>query len=137
MPEAPRLYADNANLGWRTMLRIIAALVATSLLCAQAQAEDGIPFPELKFETYCTTLVSKMLDKGEQTTELSLCMANENRLRAALEPYWSLVPARTKKQILTHFTAPMRETYTIVYGYERSAIGDACLQGIIKCPFPE
>ncbi|MCF6112229.1 hypothetical protein [Mesorhizobium muleiense] len=70
------------------MTTMRALLLVTALLISQiASAAEGVPFPDLDTEGYCTALVSKMLVKTEQQVEKEKCLVEEKQLRAALLPF--------------------------------------------------
>ncbi|RWP06510.1 hypothetical protein [Mesorhizobium sp.] len=110
-------------------------LVIAALLISQiASAAEGVPFPDLDTECYCTALVSKMLVKTEQQIERDKCLLEERALRARLEPFWYLVKRaesdRLKKDYLTEGRF---QTYLNVSSFVASALGRACLDGRVFC----
>ncbi|RWE79012.1 MAG: hypothetical protein EOS63_16510 [Mesorhizobium sp.] len=112
-----------------------ALLFLVALLAAQcARAAEGLPFPNLDTEGYCTALVSKMLVKAEQQVEKQKCLVEENALRAATHPYWYLVSADQARYLNEKYLTEVRFlTYLTVSQFVASAIGKACLEERIFC----
>ncbi|WP_137935526.1 hypothetical protein [Mesorhizobium comanense] len=109
---------------------IVAALLASRF----AHAEDGLPFPELDTEGYCTALVSNMLVKAEQQVEKDKCLAYETAMRARLEPYWYLVTTDENERLMRDYMKEVRfQTYGTVGFFVASALGRACIDGRVFC----
>ena len=109
---------------------IVAALLASHF----ANAEEGLPFPDLDTEGYCTALVSKMLVKAEQQVEKQKCLVEEKALRAALQPFWHLVGDDQAKYLEDKYMKEVRfQTYITVSHFVASGIGKACLEDRIFC----
>ncbi|MEW6633132.1 MAG: hypothetical protein AB1440_19860 [Pseudomonadota bacterium] len=112
-----------------------ALLLLVALLATQgARAAEGLPFPDLDTEGYCTALVSKMLVKAEQQVEKQKCLIQENALRAAMQPYWYLVSDDQARFLKDKYLTEVRfDTYLTVSKFVGPAVGRACLDERIFC----
>lgn len=109
-------------------MRIFVTGVALLAIASAAHADEAIPFPDLETNTYCTELVSKMLDANEKQLEFQKCLTQENALKEATRPYWKyLTPKAHKFVVDRHFKEPKNQTYITVLGYVGSAVGEACM----------
>ncbi|WP_363283679.1 hypothetical protein [Mesorhizobium sp.] len=108
--------------------------IAALLISQIASAAEGVPFPDLDTEGYCTALVSKMLVKTEQQIERDKCLLEERALRARLEPFWYLVKRTESDRLKKNYLTEVRfQTYLTVNSFVASALGMACLDGRVFC----
>ncbi|RWP18004.1 MAG: hypothetical protein EOR01_23560 [Mesorhizobium sp.] len=110
-------------------------LLVTALLISQiASAAEGVHFPDLDTEGYCTALVSKMLVNTEQQAEKENCLVEEKQLRAALLPFWYLVDGAEAGKLKDDYIKEVRfQTYITFRHFVATALGKACLEGRVFC----
>lgn len=108
-----------------------ACLMTKQLSCKGAESvvrRASIAFPELDFDTYCSGLVSKMLDPDEKRAEFDKCLVQEKAMKDATAPFWRIIPDQTQVMIVSsYFGDPKFHTYGTVLKYVAYWTGRACI----------
>ena len=95
-------------------------------------ASAATEFPQIDSSAYCQELISKMLDKAEQSREMAQCLSFEATSRARLNAEWRLVSPAGSKECLKPANRAAR-SYVYLEFCIATDLGFQCLRGDLKC----